>query len=115
MDTLPQDATKIELEGATVPFFKYEENNRTIYLFDSSKCSHPEPMVNAMVGLKTIKDGENLIMINSKAPMGLFPKIEDDFSYEVEELSNQTYKIKFTKKTDNLSKTDFNDTSCSGS
>jgi len=28
MNNLPENAKQIELEGATVPFFKYEDNGR---------------------------------------------------------------------------------------
>jgi len=100
-------------EGATVPFFKEENDGVTSYTFDSSRCGHPEPMINAMIGLQTIKDGEQLIMINSKAPAGLFPKVENDFNYEVSELSNGLFQIIFTKKGDG-SNTDFSDRGCGG-
>jgi uncharacterized protein (DUF2249 family) len=70
-------------------------------------------MINAMSGLQAISDDEKLVMINSKAPMGLFPKIENDFSFEVVELDNGLFKIIFTKKGDGAS-TNFNDQGCSG-
>jgi uncharacterized protein (DUF2249 family) len=114
MNNLPQNAQEIELEGATVPFFKYEENGVTFMQFDSSKCGHPEPMINAMTGLQAIIDGEKLVMINSKAPMGLFPKIEDEFTFELEELENGNAKVTFTKRSEDKSKTDFEDTGCGG-
>jgi hypothetical protein len=53
-------------------------------------------------------------MINSKAPMGLFPKIEADFEFGVAELSDGRFKITFTKKGDGETSTDFNDNGCSG-
>lgn len=104
---------ELTLEGATVPFYKEECDGVTIYTFDSSRCGHPEPMINAMVGLQTIQENEQLIMINSKAPAGLFPKIENDFNYEVSELQNGTFQIIFTKKGDGNS-TDFLDRGCGG-
>ena len=113
MSLLPENAQQIEVDGATVPFMKYEENGTIIYQFDSSKSGHPEPMINAMSGLQMIKNGEKLEMINSKAPMGLFPKIEDDFDFEVEELVDGRFKITFTKKSGDTT-TDFTATSCSG-
>ncbi|MCI0500469.1 MAG: hypothetical protein L0Y61_01815 [Epsilonproteobacteria bacterium] len=104
---------EITLEGATVPFYKETIGGVANYTFDSSRCGHPEPMINAMVGLQTIKDNEKLIMINSKAPAGLFPKVENDFNYGVEELENGKFKITFTKKGDGSS-TNFDDRGCGG-
>ncbi|MFZ9659844.1 MAG: hypothetical protein ACO29X_04765 [Arcobacteraceae bacterium] len=105
---------EIILEGATVPFYKETINDILTYVFDSSRCGHPEPMINAMIGLQTIKNNEKLIMINSKAPAGLFPKVENDFNYEIEELENGTFQITFTKQGDGSS-TDFSDRGCGGS
>jgi len=114
MSLVPENATQVEVNGATVPFMKYEENGTTIYQFDTSKSGHPEPMVNAMCGLQMIQIGEKLEMINSKAPMGLFPKIEADFDFNVEELTDGRFKITFSKKSGDDTTTDFNDQGCSG-
>jgi len=114
MSLIPQNAEQIEVNGATVPFYKYEESGVTFLQFDSSKCGHPEPMINAMSGLQTIQGDEKLVMINSKAPMGLFPKIENDFSFEVQELEDGRAKVIFTKKGENTSNTNFTDTACGG-
>ena len=114
MSLVPENAKQIDVEGATVPFMKYEENGVIIYQFDTSKSGHPEPMINAMTGLQLISGDERLIMINAKAPMGLFPKIENDFIFEVEELVDGRFKITFAKKGDNITSTDFNYNGCSG-
>lgn len=114
MNALPQNAQETTVEGATVPFFIYEENGVSYLYFDSSKTGHPEPMVNAMSGLKALKEGQKLVMINHKAPMGLFPKIEADYDYEVSELDNGLFKIVFSKKSDAKGATDYNDTACNG-
>jgi len=98
MNNLPTNAEQIEVEGATVPFFKYEENGVTFLVFDSSRCGHPEPMINAMTGLQAIQNDEKLVMINSKPPMGLFPKIEDDFTFELDALEDGNAKVVFTKR-----------------
>ena len=98
MSNLPANAEQIELEGATVPFFKYEDNGVTFLQFDSSRCGHPEPMINAMTGLQAIQDGQKLVMINSKPPMGLFPKIENDFNFELDALEDGNAKVSFYKK-----------------
>ena len=115
MNLIPQNANEMNLEGATVPFYKFNEDNNVYYLFDSSKVGHPEPMINAMVGLQTIQDDEKLIMINSKAPMGLFPKIEEDFTYKYSEIEDGKFKIEFSKKLTQLNSTNFSDNGCAGS
>lgn len=109
MSLVPENAKEVEVEGATVPYIKYEENEVTIYQFDTSNGGHP--MVNAMSGLSILKDGDKLEMINSKVPMGLFPKIEADFNHDVEDLVDGRYKITFTKKGGETS-TDFGASSC---
>jgi uncharacterized protein (DUF2249 family) len=115
MGLLPNNAQEISLEGATVPFYKYEENEAVVYQFDTSKCGHPEPMINAMIGLQTIQDGEKLVMINHKAPMGLFAKIEADFNHDVQELEDDKgFKMTFSKKSSQTTSTNFNDNNCSG-
>ncbi len=114
MNTIPENAEQIEVNGATVPFYKYEENGVTFLQFDSSKAGHPEPMINAMSGLQTIKGEEKLVMINSKAPMGLFPKVEADFNFEIENLEDGRAKVTFSKRAEGMPATDFNDTGCGG-
>ncbi|MDC0933799.1 hypothetical protein OAR97_08105 [Arcobacteraceae bacterium] len=115
MNSLPQNAEQIEIEGATVPFFKYIENGVTFLQFDSSKSRHPEPMVNAMIGLEVIQNDEKLVLINSKPPMGLFPKIENDFTFEFDELEDENTRVVFAKRAKGVAKTDFKDTGCCGS
>jgi len=46
--------------------------------------------------------------------MGLFPKIENDFSYEVETLADGKAKVTFTRKSNGDTTTNFTDTACSG-
>ena len=114
MSNIPQNSQEISLNGATVPFHKYEEDGVVVYQFDSSKAGHPEPMINAMTGLQMIKDNERLVMINSKAPMGLFPKVEAEFNFSVNELPDGRFKITFASKGTGVETTDFENTSCSG-
>lgn len=108
--SIPKNAKQIEVEGATVPFFKDEE----VYYFDSSLTGPPEPMVNAMVGLQLLDDNSKLVMINHKAPMGLFPKIQDAFKYQIVELENDTVEVTFFKKTNTSMDLKNTDTSCGG-
>ena len=111
MSLVTENAKEIEVSGAEVPFVQYEENGTVIYQFDTSNGGHP--MVNAMAGLQLLKDGEKLIMINGKVPMGLFPKVEADFDHEVEDLANDLFKMTFTKKSGNTT-TDFGASGCGG-
>ncbi len=106
---IPASAKQIEVVNSTVPF--YEDEN--YYYFDTSLTAVPEPMINAVAGLELLNENKKLIMINHKIPMGLFPKIEAYFDYEVEELADGNIKIIFTKKVNLVSKLDF-DTKCSG-
>ena len=114
MNIISQMKEEIEVNGATVPFVKYEEDGVVVYQFDSSKSGHPEPMINAMSGLKLVTSNQKLVMINSKAPMGLFPKIEADFNFEVAQLEDGRAKITFTKRAEGQAGTNFEDTSCGG-
>jgi len=45
---------ELQVEGATVPFYEYEDSEGRVIEFDSSECGPPEPMVNAMTALKFI-------------------------------------------------------------
>ena len=106
---IPKNAKKIEVENSTLSFYKEEDN----YYFDSSSTAVPEPMINAVAGLQLLNKNEKLIMINHKIPMGLFPKIEAYFDYEVEELKDGNVRIIFTKKENLVPKLNF-DTNCLG-
>jgi len=114
MSNIPQDSKEVSLNGATVPFYEYSVGGVEYLQFDTSRSGHPEPMINAMTGLQNLKPNQKLVMINSKPPAGLFPKIENDFSYEVEQLGEALYKIVFTSKNEAPSNTDFSDTACNG-
>ena len=106
---IPQNAKQIEISNATVQFYEEGDN----YYFDTSLTAPPEPMINAVIGLELLDENKKLIMINHKIPMGLFPKIEAYFDYEVEELKDGNVKITFSKKEKLVPKLDF-DTNCSG-
>ena len=114
MSLLPDNATQIEVNGATVPFHKYEIDGVEYIQFDSSKAGHPEPMINAMSGLQSIQGEQRLVMINSKAPMGLFPKVEAGFNFEVSELEDGRAKVIFSIRKEGQAGTDFDDTCCGG-
>ena len=113
--SLPENAEKVEVTGATVPFHKYEEGGITYFQFDTSMTGPPEPMINAMCGLGCLT-GENtkLIMINHKYPGGLFSKIDDKFDHVVEELPNGNVKLTFSYKVGISDKADLSARSCDG-
>ena len=106
---IPQNAKQIVVQNSSVSF--YEDEN--FYYFDSSLTAPPEPMVNALAGLKLLDGSKKLVMINHKIPMGLFPKIDEYFDYEIEELADGNVKVIFSKKSNCLTQLDF-DTNCQG-
>jgi hypothetical protein len=114
MQLLPNDAKKVEIEGSTVDFYKFIQNGITTYYFDTSEYGPPEPMINAMAGLQLLDENSKLIMINHKPPMGLFPKIEQNYTYNIKEMKNGMHSITFTYKSNTEQQTDFSQNSCAG-
>ena len=115
MQILPSDAKKIEVAGATVDFFEYIQDGLTHYYFDTSECGPPEPMVNAMSGLQLLdSEDKRLVMINHKTPGGLFPKIEQNFEFEVTPLDDGRSQVIFKYKDGTSMNTDFSNNKCSG-
>ena len=106
---------EIEVMGATVPFFTYTIEETQYFEFDTSKCGPPDPMVNAMAGLKLI-DGPNkkLVMINHKFPGGLIGKIGENYDYEKEELDDGRVKLVFSYVAGESEKADLTQNSCGG-
>jgi len=113
MELLPKDAQKIEVAGSTVDFYTYTQDNSTFYQFDTSLTGPPEPMVNAMAGLKLIDSPDkHLVMINHKAPGGLFPKIDSNYNYVVQDLPDGNVKVVFSYVAGESEKADLSDNSC---
>lgn len=106
---IPSNAKQIVVLNSSVSF--YEDEN--FYYFDSSLTAPPEPMVNALAGLKLLDGSKKLVMINHKLPMGLFPKIDEYFDYEIKELADGNVKVIFSKKSNCDNQLDF-DTNCKG-
>lgn len=98
MFMMPQDAKKIQMEGATVDFYAFTIDDKKYLYFDSSATTPPHPMVNAMLGLEALDNDNRLIMINHQVPMALFNKIQHSFEYEIEPMPNGNVKIEFIKK-----------------
>ncbi|MEA3369991.1 MAG: hypothetical protein U9Q40_01475 [Campylobacterota bacterium] len=114
MITIPDEAKKIEVEGATVDFFELAKDGVSTYYFDTSAEGPPHPMVNAMSGLKLIKNTDNtLVMINHKAPGGLFGKLEADVAYDVEDIMDGFVKVTFSNINAGVD-SDLSQTSCGG-
>lgn len=107
MSLIPDEASKIEVTGATVDFYKLEKDGESTYYFDTSKCGPPDPMVNAVCGLKLIKgSSDKLVMINHKTPGGLFAKLGDDISYEIQQTPEGLVKVIFSSNSSSDSATD---------
>jgi len=112
MYKVPNDMTKIDLEGATVEFFEYKEEDLIYYFFDTSLTTPPDPMVNAMLGLQLLDNkNKRLIMINHSIPNALFPRISPNFDFEVESLEDKI-KIEFKHKDNSVLQTDFSNNKC---
>ncbi len=114
MSNIPSEAKKIEVDGATVDFFELAKDGVSSYYFDTSAEGPPHPMVNAMCGLKLIKGTNNrVVMINHKAPGGLFAKLEADVAYCTEDIDGGLVKVVFTSVEAGVD-SDLNQTSCHG-
>lgn len=114
MSNIPSDAKKIEVDGATVDFFELAQDGQSTYYFDTSAEGPPHPMVNAMSGLKLIKNTANtLVMINHKNPGGLFGKLEADVSHQTENIDGGLVKVTFSNVDAGVD-SDLSQTSCSG-
>ena len=108
----PANAEELNLESATVPFYKYEIDGVTYIEFDSSKCVPPEPMVNAMTALSFIKDvNTKVIMINHKKPVGLLEKVSSNYDMEIFDIDGLV-KIVFSYKAGESEKANLKDSCC---
>ncbi len=105
----------IEVAGATVPFFTYTMGEDQYFEFDTSKCGPPDPMVNAMAGLKLIDSAtKKVVMINHKNPGGLIAKIGENYDIATENLEDGTVKLTFSYKVGESEKADLTKNSCDG-
>ncbi len=106
---------EIKVEGATVPFYEYTIGETQYYEFDTSKCGPPEPMVNAMSGLKMIDSpNKKVVMINHKKPMGLLDKIGENYDIETQKMEDGRVKLIFSYKVGKSDNADLNDAACQG-
>jgi len=105
----------VEVPGATVPFFTYTIGETQYYEFDTSKCGPPEPMVNAMAGLKMVDSpNKKVVMINHKKPMGLLDKIGENYDIKTEKMDDGRIKLIFSYRAGESEKADLSQDSCHG-
>ncbi len=104
----------LEVEGATVPFYTYKVGETQFVEFDTSKCGPPEPMVNAMAGLKLVNENTKLAMINHKKPGGLLNKIGENYEIKNEKLEDGRVKLIFSYKAGESEKANLSENSCAG-
>ncbi len=110
-----EKTSELKLSGVTVPFVAFEKGGVEYFGFDSRECVPPEPMVNAMIGLKLL-DAENkkLIMVNHRLPVGLLAKIEEFYDIKTEELENGAVKLTFSFIKGKSEGADLSNSSCAG-
>ena len=87
---------RIAVPMTTLDFFKYEVDGLTYYEFNATECSPPEPMVNAMHGLKLL-NGENdrLVGVFFHEPTPLYNQVSSKVSYEATELDSGDFRVVF--------------------
>jgi len=103
----------LEVAGATVPFFTYKEGEDQIIEFDTSKCGPPDPMVNAMAGLKLLDaPNKKVVMINHKSPGGLLAKIGENYDIAEEKIEGGLVKLTFSYKSGESEKANLADNTC---
>jgi len=106
---------QIEVEGANVPFYTYKEGEDQIIEFDTSKCGPPDPMVNAMAGLKLLDaPHKKVVMINHKSPGGLLAKIGENYDIDEEKMEDGRVKLIFSYKAGESEAADLSQNSCGG-
>jgi len=103
----------IEVEGSNVPFFTYTLGEDQIFEFDTSKCGPPDPMVNAMAGLKLLDaPNKKVVMINHKKPGGLISKIGGNYDIETEDMEDGRVKLTFSYKSGESETANLADNTC---
>ena len=89
----------VVIPRATLEIYKSTENGLTIYEFDATECSPPEPMVNTIVVLETMKnENDRLVAKYFHEPAPLYERIAPHFTYESIELDNGDFKVTFKRK-----------------
>ncbi|MEA1956044.1 MAG: hypothetical protein U9N02_06080 [Campylobacterota bacterium] len=88
----------IKIPMTTLDFYKYEEDGLVFYEFDATECNPPEPMVNAIHGLKMLeKENDRLVGLFFHEPVPLYQRIGNSFEYESIELESGDFKVIFKR------------------
>lgn len=86
----------IEVQGATLDFYKYEEDGLTYFEFNATRCQPPEPMINAISGIRLLKsENDRLVGIFFHEPFPLYERIPLTIGHEAQELENGDIKVTF--------------------
>jgi len=89
----------IKIPSTTLDFYKYEKDGLIYYEFDARECTPPEPMVNAINGLKMIKnENERLVGMFFHEPFPLYEKVSSHFGYKSHEYENGDFLVTFFRK-----------------
>ena len=90
---------KIVLPRTTIDIYKSEQDGCTIYEFDATECSPPEPMVNTIVMLEQLKNPtDKLVVTFFHEPAPLFERVSSHYNYESLALDSGEFKVTFSKK-----------------
>jgi hypothetical protein len=83
---------------ATLDVYNYQDNGLNIYEFNATKCSPPEPMVNAIVVLEMLKnENDRLIVMFFHEPLPLYERLLQTFTHESKELESGDIMVTFKK------------------
>lgn len=86
----------IEVQGATLDFYKYEEDGLTYFEFNATRCQPPEPMINAISGIRLLKsENDRLVGIFFHEPFPLYERIPLTIGHEAQELESGDIKVTF--------------------
>jgi hypothetical protein len=86
----------IEVQGATLDFYKYEEDGLTYYEFNATRCQPPEPMINAISGIRLLKsENDRLVGIFFHEPFPLYERIPLTIAHEAQELESGDVNVTF--------------------
>ena len=89
----------IEVPRATLDIYSYEKDGTSVYEFNATECSPPEPMVNTIVVLDMLQNvNDKLIVTFFHEPFPLYERLSQTFSHESQELENGDIVVTFKRK-----------------
>jgi uncharacterized protein (DUF2249 family) len=93
------DKELVVVPRATLDIYKYKENGCTIYEFDATECSPPEPMVNTIVTLEMLQNEDDRLKVTFfHEPQPLFERVSALYSYESQEQEGGDFLVTFKKR-----------------